>query len=254
MKATVFDLEGKKKSEVEMPKVFDSKIREDIAAKCFEAEKEKQPFSNYVEAGKRHSASGTISHKRHDWKGQYGKGVSRVPRKRMWRRGDQFGFVGAETSGTRGGRRAHGPELNRKPRKINRKESEIGFASGIAATTQEKFIVKRYANINEVKFATPVVISVSEKMKTKKIHDMFQKIFAGVYDGLVKTREVRAGRGKTRGRKYKENAGILIMQSNKENLKMKGFEVKHVGDVTIKDLYPLGRVVVYTEKALEDLK
>src|SRR3989344_4359209 len=123
MKATLYSSLGEKKSEISLPTLFDSEIREDIALKYFEAEKFvlRQPYANYDEAGRRHSASGTISHRRHKWKGAYGKGISRVPRKKMWRRGTQFYWVGAEVSSARGGRSIHSPQGLYSTRKINRK-------------------------------------------------------------------------------------------------------------------------------------
>ena len=103
MKSIVFNIDGKKKGEIEMPQMFKEKIREDIVLKYFEASKIAQPYSPDAKAGKRHSASGTISHKRHDWKGHYGRGISRAPRKTMWRRGEHFYWIGAEVSGARPG-------------------------------------------------------------------------------------------------------------------------------------------------------
>ena len=114
MKAQLFDSKGDKKGDIELPSVFSEKVREDIVMKYLESERQNtiQEHSTYAEAGKRHSASGTISHMRHAWGGHYGKGISRVPRKAMWRRGTQFYWIATEVSGTRGGRRAHPPKIN----------------------------------------------------------------------------------------------------------------------------------------------
>ena len=67
MKATLYDLKGEKKSEVSLPALFDTKVRDDVAFKTYEAIKFMlmQPYSHAPEAGKRHSSSGTISHQRH---------------------------------------------------------------------------------------------------------------------------------------------------------------------------------------------
>jgi ribosomal protein L4 len=138
MKATLYDVSGKKKGDVTLPALFDAHVREDLAAKAAEAAKQWQAMSTYAEAGKRHSAAGTISHKRHDWKGQYGKGISRVPRKNMSRRGSQFNWVGAETSGTRGGRRSHPPKGARYFRKINKKEQILALHSALAEESSHR--------------------------------------------------------------------------------------------------------------------
>src|SRR3989344_5634817 len=136
MKATLYDVKGVKKSDIELPSVFATPLREDLVMKYVEAERyaTKHRYGTYKEAGKRHSASGTISHRRHEWKGHYGKGISRVPRKSMWRRGTQFYWVGAEVSNTRGGRRAHPPKVDRRGMKVNQKEQRLAFASAFAST------------------------------------------------------------------------------------------------------------------------
>ena len=139
MKATVYNLSGHKKGEIDLPEMFKDKVREDIVLKLYEAERflNKHPYSPFKEAGKRHSASGTISHRRHEWKGHYGKGISRVPRKTMWRRGTQFYWIGAEAASTRGGRRAHPPRLDRAQSKINKKERVMAMNSAFAATAHD---------------------------------------------------------------------------------------------------------------------
>lgn len=255
MKATVYSIDGKKKGDVEMPKAFGVKIREDVAAKYFEAYKFIQPYSHDPEGGRKASASGTISHKRHDWKGHYGKGISRAPRKTMWRRGTQFYWIGAEVSGARGGRRVHGPKGVGKEKKINKREIELAMHSGFAASVNNDFIVRRYGKIEELKVKLPIVIeSGIEKAKTKEVMGMLKGIFGDIFESaILKKREVRAGKGKTRGRKYKSNAGLLFVKASEEKIKINGVDVKSVEDVTILDLYPLGRITVYTEKAIKEL-
>ena len=56
-----------------------------------------------------------------------------------------------------------------------------------------------------------------------------------------------------RGRKYKSNAGILLIKSKSENITLKGLDIKSVPELKISNLYPLGRLVIYTEKAIEEL-
>src|SRR3989338_8046026 len=147
MKATVYSVDGEKKSDINLPGVFDSRVREDIALKYYEADKGYHPHSPSPFAGRRHSASGTISHRRHEWKGHYGKGISRLPRKVMWRRGTQFMWVGAEVASTRGGRRAHPPKVNRRGMKVNQKEQRLAFASAFASTVHTPSILKRYTSL-----------------------------------------------------------------------------------------------------------
>ncbi|MCU0641965.1 MAG: 50S ribosomal protein L4 [archaeon] len=250
MKAALYDLKGNKKSDIELPQLFNSEIREDIAAKFFEVEKETQPYASYVEAGKRHVASGIISHRRHKWKAQYGKGISRMPRKIMWRRGTQFYWIGAEVSAARGGRRAHPPKGVKTPKKLNKKEITLAMNSAFAATANKNFVLGRYSSMKEI--SAPFVIE-SLPSKAGEILASLKKIFGETISLVLKDKNVRAGKGKIRGRKYKSNAGLLVVIGKDENAKFPGIEVRKVGEVMISDLYPLGRLTLYTKKALDEL-
>ncbi len=256
MKTIVYDIKGEKKGEMELPKIFNSKIREDIVQKYYEVIRLnlKHVYANYSESGKRHSASGTISHQRHDWKGHYGKGMSRVPRKTMWRRGTQFYWIGAEVSGTRGGRRAHPPRAVKNNKKFNKKEKIIAFHSALAATASAKYIERRYATLGKLEVKMPVVIEYINKIKSKELIGLLKKIFGNIFRLIIKNKKVRAGKGKLRGRRYKSNAGILLIKSKDENVKMKGINIKSANEISVIDLYPLGRLAVFTKKALEELK
>ena len=255
MKATLYDVSGKKKGDVNLPALFETHVREDLTARFAEAAKEWQPHSTYSEAGKRHSASGTISHKRHDWKGQYGKGISRTPRKNMSRRGSQFNWVGAEVSNTRGGRVPHPPKGMRYYRKINKKEQTLALNCALAATAQSKYVQKRYSRLTNASVSAPWVIeSKLDNMKFKDLKLVLKNIFGAHFDLILQHKTVRAGKGKARGRTYKSNAGLLLVISSKEKLIASGIDVVNVKDVNITDLYPLGRIVLYTEKALEELE
>jgi len=123
MKAKVLSIKNEPIKEIDLPNWFSDKIREDIGQKYFEASKRIQPHTTDILAGMKYSASGKLRHMRHKWKTTYGHGISRVPRKILWRRGDQFYWIGATVSGTRGGRRAHPPKVEHflKEKKINKK-------------------------------------------------------------------------------------------------------------------------------------
>jgi large subunit ribosomal protein L4e len=176
MKAKLFSSQGESKGEIDLPELFNTKPRFDLVQKFFEADKLTQPYSPDPKAGRQHSASGTISHKRHDWKGHYGRGISRIPRKTMWRRGTQFFWIGAEVSGTRGGRRAHPPKGIGKERKINKKEIQLVINSALAATANPDLITKRYETLDKPPEA-PIVIESLPK-KTKDLISTLKKIFS----------------------------------------------------------------------------
>lgn len=254
MKAVLFDSHGKKKQEISLPQVFNTTIREDIAAKLFEAEKVSQPYSPDPDAGNKQSACGRIRHIRHKWRTHYGKGISRIPRKTMWRRGTQFYWVGASIPGARGGRQAHPPKGTRKERKINKKEVKIAIDSAIASTADKNFILKRYSSLKEIKnLSLPAVIESLPK-KTKELDLAINSIFNEIPQ-IVRQKSVRSGRGKMKGRKHKVSAGLLILTSKDEEIKTNGIaEQMPISNVKIADLYPLGRITLFTKKSLEELE
>lgn len=254
MKAKLFDITGKEKSEVELPKVFSITIREDVAQKYNEVYlyQNRVWYSPFDEAGRRHSASGTISHRRHEWKGHYGKGIARVPRKAMWRRGTQFYWIGTEVSGTRGGRTVHTPSGVRAPVKMNIKEIKLAMNSAIAATASKEHITKRYSTLSNFTSAPFVIESLPTK--TKDLLSALKNIFGDSFSLVLQKKSVRAGKGKSRGRRYKSTAGLLVVTGDEEKAKFSGVDVISVKELTISDLFPLGRLALYTKKALEQME
>lgn len=258
MKSQLISLSGNKK-EITLPEIFETPLREDIISKVAEVEKTylNQPYSLSPTAGRRHSASGRIRHMRHKWGTAYGKGISRVPRKTMWRRGTQFYWVGAEVSGARGGRRVHGPSGIRHPIKINKKEYSIALASAIASTARIDQITKRYSSLEgkKLSLSLPLILESNlNNVKTKNILNLLKSSLGELFSLAFKNKVVRAGKGKRRGRKYKSNAGILIVTGNSEKLSIKGLDIKSVNSLMVLDFYPPGRLAIFTEKALKNLE
>ena len=255
MKAQILS-NGGKTGEIELPRVFSERIREDICQKYFEVEKKIQPYAPFLEAGKRHSASGRISHGRRKWRTAYGKGISRIPRKIFWRRGDHFYWVGAEVSGTRGGRQAHPPKVVHflTKSKINKKEAKIAIMAAIASTANLEFLRKRYETLRNVKVELPIVVNGEVlKLKAKEFYAFLGKNIPSLMNVALKSKDIRAGKGKLRGRRYKENQGMLMVIGKDETAKFQGIDIRKLDDIEIKDLFPIGRVVMYTEKAIKEL-
>ena len=260
MKAKILSIEGRKMKEIELPKIFFSPVRKDIVARILEIQKTKQPYAPSPVAGKQHSASGKIVHRRHVWKSGYGRGSSRIPKKIFTRRGSQFNWVGAEVASTRGGRRAHPPKVLSmiNTSKINKKERKIAFASALSATTDKKIVSCKYEKLTEkdVENLPLIVESKIVSLKTKNLVSSLKKILGNkLFEKISEKRKIRSGKGKLRGRKYKRNAGFLIVTGSDEKLKTKLIEVKKVNNLGISDLAKggLGRLIIYTEKAIKEL-
>ncbi|VVB83206.1 50S ribosomal protein L4 [uncultured archaeon] len=260
MKTKILDINGKEKGSIELPKFFSQAVREDIVAKVLEAVKVKQPYSPSPVAGKQNSASGNIQHTRNVWKTMQGKGISRVPRKIMSRRGSQFNWVGAEIPNARGGRRAHPPKVDSmiNTKKINKREMEAALKSALSATANEKMVSAKYETLNGKKISELPIVLESKilSLKTKELISSLKKILGeDLFEIALKKKKVRSGKGKGRGRKYKRTAGILFVIGNSEKTKNGIVDVKNVKGLNVTDLAEggVGRLTIYTEEAIKNL-
>lgn len=255
MKLQILNKEGKKIKEKET-KLFEEPVRIDIISKVVEAEKIKHPYSNKFLSGMNRSASGNVRHKRHSWKSDRGKGLARIPKKTFWRRGTQFSWEGAIVPSTRGGRRAHPPKGYIRLKKINKKELKKAILSALKYISDVKEVEKKYESINKININLPIVIEDQfAKLKTKEFLDSLKKILGELYNISIIKKNIRAGIGKMRGRKYKNNAGLLFVVSNKEKNKIKGIETVKVKNLRVSDIASGGaRLTMFTEKAVEELE
>lgn len=255
MKAKILSETGKA-GDIDLPEFFGMVIREDIAQKFYETQKKQQPYAPFWRAGKQHSASGNLSHSRRLWKTTYGHGISRVPRKIFWRRGDHFYWQGAEIASTRGGRAAHPPRVEHflKKKKVNKKESILALHSVMAATGDLEMLRKRYSTLENWKFDLPIIIkSDLLKLKTKSFFLFLKKILGDAFNVALQDKKIRAGKGKRRNRRYKQNAGLLLVIGGNEGCEIPGIEIRKLEEIEISNLWPLGRLTIYSEQAIKEL-
>ncbi len=246
---------GKKK----LPKQFEEEIRPDLIKKAVEAlqANRRQPYGANPEAGKRSSAE--LSRRRHNYRGSYGFGISRVPRKIMSRRGERLNWVGAFAPGTVGGRRAHAPKAIKDwSKKINKKENRKAIRSAMSATLNADMVKERGHAIPE---GYPFIIDskIEAITKAKDAKNAFEKL--GMSEELKRAgkRTIRAGRGKSRGRKYKSRKGPLLVVSAECPLikscgAIGGVDVVNVKNINAEQLAPgttPGRLAFFTDKAIE---
>jgi large subunit ribosomal protein L4e len=266
MKGEILGIDGTKRGEMELPKYFEYPVRKDLIKRAFLSwqSEQRQPYGASWLAGKRGSASGIISHQRRAWKGGYGKGISRIPRKIMSRNGSSFNWVGAFISGTRGGREAHPPKAEKDWRKkINKKENKKALYSAIAATVSPDIIKKRYKNADEAiikKLKFPIIVEekILEVKKIKEIKQIFEKLLNGLIKTALPKKRFRAGKGKMRSRPYKKQKGLLLVTAKGGLISARnlGIETVDVANLNIGHLAPggeEGRLTVYTENAIREL-
>ena len=95
METKIVDMNNVSKGKVNLPKQFSELVRPDLVKRAVFAiqSHNAQPHGAKPDAGMR--ASAEISRRRRKYKGSYGYGISRVPRKIMSSRGTRFSWTGA---------------------------------------------------------------------------------------------------------------------------------------------------------------
>lgn len=263
MKVAVVDAaNGGKIGEVELPQQFSEELHPDLIARAVLAvqSKRRQPFGADPEAGKRYSAK--ISRRRRNYKGAYGHGISRVPRKTMSRSGAQFNWQGALAPGTVGGRQAHPPKPEKVwEKKINKKENRKAIRSAMAATMIRAVVIGR-GHIAPNNYPFVAATSIEDVSKTRVVVDALKRFGLEAELARVAEKSARSGKGRSRGRKYRIKAGPLIVVSKDDCKLMRaarnimGVRVATVNRLNAELLAPgtfPGRLTLFTAAAIERL-
>ncbi|OPY38933.1 MAG: 50S ribosomal protein L4 [Methanoregula sp. PtaU1.Bin051] len=242
MRAQVRTLEGQVARDIDLPTLFSEEYRPDLIRKAVLAlqSTRRQPHGTYPYAGICSSAVGWGS----------GRGASHVPRIKN-------GSRAAKVPQARGGREAHPPVVAKVLiKEINQKEKQKAFRSAIAASIRED-LVRGRGHIFDG--AVPVIFE--DKFETlSRTQDVITALTAaGVYKDIERAKEsrkVRAGRGKMRGRKYKQRKSLLIVTSNnplRSARNLAGVDVVTINQLNVEHLAPgmqAGRLTIWTEGAL----
>ncbi len=246
----IYNLEGEIVRRVKLPKIFLFPIRKDVIRRAVLALQTSrlQPKGTDPEAGERTTAE--------SW--GVGRGVARVPRIKGSSRA-------ALAPNVVGGRRAHPPRVEKKIReRINKKERIYAFLSALAATANKDFVKSRGHIIDNLENLPIIVEDDLENIdKSKDLREFFKKV--GVWDDVFrayKNVRVRAGRGKTRGRKYKKPKSVLIVVSQsspifKAGRNFPGVDIKDVYSLNVEDLAPggvPGRLTMFTFSTLKKVE
>jgi len=263
----VLTLEAKEVRTIHLPKVFGEPVRTDLIARAVQAARanRRQPYgapAQGVWAGRRHST---------EWSGK-GHGISRVQRLKQ-------GSGAATSPNNVGGARAHPPRAEAiRWEKINVKERRKARRSAIAALARSD-LVRARGHLFEEGLKLPVVVDNAleglwraaldkkdEEGRTGSTGELVRTLGnLGLGDDLARARDgvrVRAGRGKMRGRRFRQPRSVLIVATNDRELSrcarnVPGVEVVSPSKLSTEALAPggaPGRLTVITESALNEIR
>ncbi|MBN2250564.1 MAG: 50S ribosomal protein L4 [Candidatus Altiarchaeota archaeon] len=256
----IYSLDGKVTGKTDLPKVFDTEYRPDIIQRAVVAlqSSARQPYGVSEGAGMKSSAD-YFGRRKGAYRQTINKGMSRLPREKTG--GGGLGKVRLIPSSV-GGRRAHPPKGRDWTKKINNKEYLYALKSAIAATQNREHIEKRGHAIKDVK-EIPMVVedSLETLSKTKDVIGTLMAL--GIQEDLERTSQkiIRSGKGKMRGRKYREKKSALIIVNNHSGIEksarnIPGVDVVALADLNVELLAPgthAGRLTIWTKSALENL-
>lgn len=253
-KIKVYSLEGEEIDEIELPDIFTEEFRPDLIKRAvISAQTARiQPWGTDPMAGKRTTAESFGA----------GRGAAMVPRVKGSRH--PAGSKGAFVPQAVGGRRAHPPRAARIiHEKINKKERRLAIRSAVAATAKPE-LVKERGHRTEKVAQIPLVVDdeLCKVKRTSQTREIMKKL--GIMDDVVRAksgRKIRAGRGKTRGRKHKTPKGPLLVVGEDKGISLgarnhPGVDIVVVDNLNAELLAPgthPGRLTIYTKSAIEKL-
>jgi len=260
MKLKIFDTKKGAKGDLQLPAQFNEPVRQDLIHRVVLSLQagSRQPYGTDPDAGMRYSAK--LSRRRRNYRGSYGKGISRVPRKILNRRGSQMYMVGALAPGTVGGRRAHPPKASKVwDQKVNRKENRKAIRSALAAVIDKTLVTQRG---HKLPAEYPFIIDDSFETLAKTKDVMQALLLLGFEAELARSSftTVRAGKGKLRGRKSKRAVSLLLVTGDDDvalldgAANIPGVTVVPVRSLNVEVLAPgthAGRATLFTQHALK---
>lgn len=244
MQAIVHDLDGDDAGTVELPDVFGTPFRPDLIRRAVHAAQANrtQAYGADEYAGMRTPAESFGS----------GRGMAHVPRE---------AGRGRRVPQTVGGRPAHPPKADTdRSKDLNDKERKQAVRSAIAATA-DATLVRDRGHVFDDDVELPLVVS-DQFEALKKTQAAVSALEAlGVHADVERadTRTVKAGRGPTRGRRYKRPTSVLIVTGESPSRaarNLPGVDVTTGREVNAEDLAPgthPGRLTLWTEHALTEV-
>ena len=266
----MIDVEVSEGKAISLPDAFATPVRKDLIKLAVASSRanRRQAYGSRAHVGKRRPMSG-MKHSV-EWWGK-GRGVSRIMRRTGSRRA-------AQNPHTLGGRRAHGPKVERDwSRKLNQKERRLARDSALSATTDIETVTGRGHRVDDGVEALPIVLGTYTEIvdgtktsydietfnhgsATRKAKAMLEALGLGAdLQRASDGRKIRAGKGTMRGRVHKTPRSVLLVVAKKEGLaqavrNLPGVDVVAVKDLSAEDLAPggdVGRLTVFTSSAVE---
>ncbi|KAK5938069.1 60S ribosomal protein L4B [Knufia obscura] len=244
-----------------LPAVFSAPIRPDIVQTVHTgmAKNKRQPYAVSEKAGEQTSAE--------SW--GTGRAVARIPR--VSGGGTHRAGQAAFGNMCRSGRMFAPTKVWRKwHQKVNVGQKRFAVASALAASSVPALLLARGHRISSV-VEVPLVVSsdaVKGLVKTQAAVALLKAVGAGPDVVKVqKSRKLRAGKGKLRGRRHRQRRGPLVVYNPETDGKelvrafrnIPGVETSPVTALNLLQLAPgghLGRFIIWTSdafKALDDI-
>jgi len=246
---------GKKVGTVKWAGVFDVPVRPDVVHHVHRdiAKNHRQPYAVSANAGHQTSAE--------SW--GTGRAVARIPR--VAGGGTHRAGQGAFGNMCRGGRMFAPTKVYRRwHRKVNLNQRRYALVSALAASSSASLVLARGHRIEEIP-EIPLVVStntISSVDKTSQVVKLLKALKAYTDVEKVKdSKKLRAGKGKSRNRRYVQRKGPLVIYEQKGALlksfrNLPGVDILNVNRLNILLLAPgghLGRFVIWTQDAYEKL-
>lgn len=247
MQVPILDIDGKEIGELDLPAVFETPYRPDLIRHAVEVAAANRTQSHGADAyaGKRTSAESMGA----------GFGRARIPRSNNRAR---------RVPQAVGGRRAHPPKADTdRGKEINDRERRLATQSAIAATSDVELVADR-GHVFAEDVTMPIVLEddFTDLTKTQDVLAALESI--GIADDIERAdagRNVRAGRGTMRGRKYKQPTSILFVTDSESGpsrgaRNLAGANVATAREVNVSELAPgghPGRLTVWTESAVAEV-
>jgi large subunit ribosomal protein L4e len=255
-KIPLYDLKGKEIKKIDVGSIFRTPFRPDVIKRCVLASRRNRqiPYGVDPRAGKKTSAE--------SW--GTGRGAARIPRVKGSR--THSASRGALIPFAVGGRRTHPPNgMQNFTEKINKKEKILARKSAIACTANPILIESRGHIIEDIK-SLPLIISddLESLEKTSEVQTVLDHL--GLSYDLTKAKrrnaQIRPGKGKRRGRKYKKGKSVLVVIGHDYGVgaaarNLPGVDVVVADQLNIEHLAPgthPGRLTLWTKSAIDFLR